>query len=67
MEGITKDNIDKFNKMKDLIMLKVILDIKIKIFSEIESPKYKELTLEILPLAITLHKSMNRPISTHMS
>lgn len=47
-------------KLRDKLLLKVILDIKIKLLSVIESPKFTQIATKTLPQALRLHKSLSR-------
>ena len=40
--------------------MKVVLDLKVKILSVMESPRYRELVTKVLPQALQLHKSLTR-------
>lgn len=48
-------------------MLKIILDIKIRIFRTTESPKYQILAHELLPLALDLHKGLTAKLVHHLN
>ncbi|CDW80321.1 UNKNOWN [Stylonychia lemnae] len=44
--------------MKDMLLTKVILDLKINILTLLESPRYKVLLKEVMPLAQRFHKDL---------